>query len=187
MELDRDEIARLTAAYGGSECITHARRLLRLIAIIAEDRPYDADAVWLAAHLHDWGAYRPWAQEGVDHALRSRQVAEAFLGERRCPEALLVRVLECIEFHHRGGPGRSIESILITDADILDFLGVVGIARAFSRRPHDLRTPYTVSRERRATLPGLLVLDRAQEMAAVRVAEMDAFFARFEADSFGEF
>jgi len=141
----------------------------------------------VAAHLHDWGAYRQWAQEGVDHAVRSRQVAEAFLTERQCRPELLARVLECIELHHSGGADRSIESILLSDADMLDLLGVVGIAREFGRRPQELRTPYLAAKERRAKLPGLLVLDEAKAIAAQRVAQMDEFFARFEADSFGDY
>jgi HD superfamily phosphodiesterase len=67
---DRDEIVRLTEEYGGQWGINHTRRLLQLIAIIGEGLQYDQDVVWLAAHLHDWGAYGPWVQAGVDHAVR---------------------------------------------------------------------------------------------------------------------
>ena len=103
MTLDHDEIARLTEEYGGAWGINHTRRLLALIDVIGAGQSYDAEAVWLAAHLHDWGAYKPWAQAGVDHAVRSREVAEQFLAERGCPPALAERVLECIALHHSGG------------------------------------------------------------------------------------
>ena len=78
------------------------------------------DAVWVAAHLHDWGAYTPWAQKGVDHTERSLQVAEAFLTEKGYPEAFKKLVLECIEFHHGVGSDRSTEALLMRDADSLD-------------------------------------------------------------------
>ncbi len=129
MNIDRDEIIRLTEEYDGPWGINHTRRLLHLIAVIGEGQSYDSEVVWVSAHLHDWGGYSPWAQAGVDHALRSKQVAETFLAERNYPEDFKARVLECIEFHHSGDPNRSIESILLSDADALDFLGVVGVMR----------------------------------------------------------
>ena len=62
--------------------INHTRRLLELISIISEGMDYNGEAVWMAAHLHDWGAYSPWAEKEVEHALRSRQVADDFLTQR---------------------------------------------------------------------------------------------------------
>ena len=79
MNIDKDDIIHLTEKYGGPWGINHTRRLLHLVSVIGEGQQYDSDAVWLAAHLHDWGAYAPWAQDGVDHAVRSKQVAETFL------------------------------------------------------------------------------------------------------------
>jgi uncharacterized protein len=187
MEIDRDEIVRLTEEYGGQWGINHTRRLLHLIAIISEGRAFDADAVWLAAHLHDWGGYSAWKQEGVDHAARSRQVAEVFLNERGYPEALTALVLECIEFHHSASPDRSIEAVLLCDADALDFLGVVGVLRDFSKSPNDLRKAYETTRRRQLTLPDKLVLDTSKAIAAKRIEQMDDLLAAFEADSFGCF
>jgi uncharacterized protein len=185
--IDRDEIVRLTEQYGGEWGINHTRRLLHLMDIIGEGQNYNADAVWLAAHLHDWGAYAAWAQKNVDHVLRSVQVAEEFLSERDCPAELKALILECIKLHHTGGSERSLESILLRDADALDFLGAVGILRDFSKNPRELRKAYQVTRQRREKLPGLLTLPKAQQMAAGRVKEMDEFLALFEADTFGCF
>lgn len=187
MNKDKDEIIRLTEEYGGQWGINHTRRLLHLVSIIGEGQQHDTEAVWLAAHLHDWGAYRQWAQDGVDHALRSRQVAETFLVEKEYPEDLVALVLECIEFHHSGDPQRSLESILLSDSDALDFLGVVGVLRDFSKNPRDLRRAYEVTRKRREKLPGLICLDKSKELAAQRIKQMDDLLAAFEADSFGYF
>jgi uncharacterized protein len=187
MHIDRDEIVRLTEEYGGQWGINHTRRLLHLISIIGEGQRYDADAVWVAAHLHDWGGYAPWAQKGVDHALRSRQVAEPFLVERGYPAEWIEMVLECIELHHSGDPARSIESILLSDADALDFLGIVGILRDFSKKPRDLRKAYQTTRKRREKVPGLICLDKSREIAARRIQQMDDLLATFEQDSFGYF
>ncbi len=187
MNIDREEIARLTEEYGGQMGINHTRRLLHLVSIIGEGQQYNADAVWLAAHLHDWGGYTQWAQQGVDHAVRSRQVAEAFLAERGCPEDLMALVLECIEFHHSGDPNRSLESILLSDADALDFLGVVGVLRDFSRHPRNLRKAYEATKRHREKLPGVICLDKSKALAAPRISQMDELLAAFEEDSFGCF
>jgi uncharacterized protein len=185
--INRDEIVHLTEEYGGQWGINHTRRLLHLISIIGEGQQYNRDAVWLAAHLHDWGAYSKWAQEGVDHALRSRQVAETFLTEREYPGDLTELVLECIELHHSGDPNRSIESILLSDADALDFLGVVGVLRDFSKNPRDMRKAYKTTRQRREKVPGLIILDKSKEMAAERIEQMEALYSMFEENTSGYF
>jgi uncharacterized protein len=153
--------------------------------IIGEGQAHNADALWVAAHQHDWGGYAQWAQPGVDHALRSRQVAEAFLAERNYLPDDAKLILECIEFHHSDNSARGLEVQLLSDADALDFLGVVGVLRDFSKNPKDLRQAYDISRRRRAKLPGMLCLAESKEIAVQRLADMDTLFARLETDSFG--
>jgi uncharacterized protein len=185
MEIDKENIVRLTEQYGGEWGLNHTRRLLHLISIIGEGEAYDSDAVWLSAHLHDWGAYVPWAQEGVDHALRSKQVAETFLAERKFSEEFKARVLECIEFHHSGNPNRSIESILLSDADGLDFLGVVGVLRDFAKSPKDMKKAFETTKKRRKNIPNQLLLQKSREIAAKRIDEMDALFSSFQEETQG--
>ena len=187
MNIDKADIVGLTEQYGGPWGLNHTRRLLHLISIIGEGQAYDCDAVWLAAHLHDWGAYAPWAQDGVDHALRSRQVAETFLTERKFPEEFKARVLECIEFHHSGDPNRSIEAILLSDADGLDFLGVVGVLRDFAKSAKDMKKAFETSKKRRQNIPSQLVLEKSKGLAAKRIDEMDALFSAFKEETNGCF
>jgi uncharacterized protein len=187
VNIDKNDITRLTEQYGGQWGLNHTRRLLHLISIISEGQTYDPDVVWLAAYLHDWGAYVPWARDGVDHAARSKQVAETFLAEREYPAEFNARVLECIEFHHNGNPKRSIESILLSDADALDFLGVVGVLRDFAKNPKDMKRALEASKKRRKAIPGMLLLQKSREIAAKRVEEMDTLFAAFEEETQGYF
>ncbi len=185
--MDHNEIARLTEEYGGRWGINHTRRLLNLVAIIGEGLTYNQEAIWLAAHLHDWGAYSNWAQPGVDHVERSLQVVEPFLSAKGCPPDLKDLVLECIALHHTPGQERSLEATLMRDADTLDFLGVVGVLRDFSKTPRDMRKAYDIVCKRRQKLPSFLVLEKAKVLAAERLRQMDELLARFEADSFGCF
>jgi HD superfamily phosphodiesterase len=187
MSIDKSEIARMTEEHGGTWGINHTRRLLQLVAAIGTGLTYNSEAVWIAAHLHDWGAYAPWAQTGVDHTLRSGQVAEEFLTERGCPQDLKALVLECIALHHTAGSDRSLEVTLMRDADALDFLGVVGVLRDFSKNPRDLRLAYQQVRKRRQKVPAMLHLERAKAIGAERLQQMDDLLREFEAESFGCF
>ena len=185
--IEREEIIRITEEHGGIWGINHTRRLLHLVELIGEDQQYDTNVVWLAAHLHDWGAYKPWALEGVDHVQRSLEVVEAFLTEQGFSEELKSKVLECIGGHHSQHSDMSLEAILLRDADVLDFLGVVGILRDFSKSPKDLRKGYETTKKRREKLPKTLHLEKSKELAEARIRQMDKFLAIFETDSFGCF
>ncbi len=188
MVLDRGEIAALTREYGGDWGFQHTQRLLNLIAFIgADDGGYDTEAVWLAAHLHDWGGYETWARPGVDHALRSVEVAGDFLARRGCPLERVVLVLEAIGTHHSAGTDRSLEARLLSDADALDLLGTVGVLRTFSMSGRDLRDAFEAAKERREKLPGRLCLERSKDLAAARLREMDAVLEAFERESCGLF
>jgi uncharacterized protein len=185
--IDREEIVRLTEEYGGQWGINHTRRLLHLISIIGEGQQYNEDVVWVAAHLHDWGAYSKWAVAGVDHALRSRQVAETFLVERGYPDELLIPTLECIEYHHGSDPKRRVEAILLSDADALDFLGAVGILRDFSKNPKDMRKAYAVVQNRKEKLRQSICLEKSELIASERLERMESLLTAFEEETFGYF
>jgi uncharacterized protein len=187
MEDFHAEIARLTEEHGGQWGINHTHRLLHLVEDIGAGLTYDQEVVWTAAHLHDWGAYPPWAQSGVDHVVRSVQVARAFLPEKGFPPDFAAAVLDCIEFHHQAGSERRLESILLRDADALDFLGVVGVLRDFAKQPKDMRKAYETVHQRMDKLPGVIVLEKAKAIAARRLQEMQSLLQSFEKDSFGCF
>jgi uncharacterized protein len=185
--IDKDEIARLTEEYGGPWGINHTRRLLHLIAIIGKDQPHNTEVIWIAAHLHDWGGYPMWMKAGVDHALRSRQVAEEFLESRGCAPELLTPTLECIEYHHGSDPHRRIEAVLLSDADALDFLGVVGVLRDFSKKPGDLRKAFEVVQSRKEKLRKSICLESSKAIAAQRLESMERLLVTFEEETFGYF
>jgi uncharacterized protein len=187
MTIDKADIEKLTEEHGGTWGINHTRRLLKLVEQIGAGSTYDEEVIWLAAHMHDWGAYAPWAQEGIDHVLRSGQVVDEYLTAHDCPADLKARILECIALHHTAGSDRSLEATLLRDADGLDFLGVVGVLRDFSKNPRDLRGAYDQVKKRRISVPPLLQLDTARSIAEKRIREMDALLQQWEADSFGCF
>lgn len=108
--IEKGEIIRKTEEYGGAMGCNHTKRLLDLISRIGEGQRYDPESVWLAVHLHDCGGYSRWKKASVDHAERSKDVAEAFLSEKGCPQEKLKKVLAYIETHHSAEKVRSIEA-----------------------------------------------------------------------------
>jgi uncharacterized protein len=184
---EKQELVQHTQQYVGEWGLNHARRLLSLIDIIGEGLDYDREIVWIAAHLHDWGAYSPWSQTGIDHAQRSGEVAYEYLLERGFPAQSIETIVKCIQTHHQGDPNRPVEALLLSDADALDFLGVVGVLRDFAKKPKALRQAYETTQKRRAKLPDQLCLEKSRQLAEQRIQEMDDLFAHFEQETFGHF
>lgn len=131
--MDLDRIRELTSEYGAEWGLNHVDRLLRLVEIIGEDQQYDRQLIWIAAHLHDWGAYPQYAEEGKDHAVRSREVAGEILRQMSLDSKSQDIVLDAIGEHSGSGDCSSIESTLLREADYLDFMGIIGIARDFAK------------------------------------------------------
>lgn len=187
MKINRKDILRLTAQYGGQWGLSHAQRLLRLIAIIADDQDYNEDVVWVAAHLHDWGGFAPFSEDDVQDTVKSVELAQDYLISSGYPEDFIEHVLECITFHRYVDGAESFEAVLIHDANLLDMLGVVGAVRMFVKTDQDLRYGYQLVRLRRDTIPSKLSLHTSRILAKERVKEMDSFLHSFETDTFGVF
>lgn len=185
MAIDKEKIAALTEEYGGGWGTNHTLRLLKLIGIIGEGMEYDHEAVWLACYLHDWGGYKAWIQDGVDHAVRSKQVVDEYLTKAGIEPKLKEKVLECIEYHHKATKANSIEAALLFDADALDFLGVVGVLRRFSMNYRDLNKGYETAKAGMEKLPGALIFDTSKEMAKERLPKMRELLETFEKETFG--
>jgi uncharacterized protein len=181
-------IERLTLESGGNWGLAHVRRLLKLIELIDGGLKYDKPALTWAVYLHDWGSYPKYAQSGVEHALRSRQVAEAeILPCTDLPDAARAVILEAIELHDYRDPrpAGSGESLLLREADFLDFLGAVGIAREFAKGPKDLEPSYRNVLKRQEQLVGRFTLPQAQRLARERLAVMNRFLHSLLEESFG--
>ena len=95
-------------------------------------------------------------------------------------------VREAILGHMHDKPaGKGNEAILLHDADTLDFLGSVGIARrlAVTGTAADYGGGVARIREFSEKLPGRLVTRTAKAMAGPRVEEMHRFLATLDAET----
>jgi uncharacterized protein len=185
--LTEENLDALTLQYGGEYSLNHTRRILKIASIIGAGMKYRRDIVVLAAYLHDWGAYPPWEIKGVDHAARSTDVAAQFLETHGYGPVDIAHVIECIQYHHVGGEGKSLEAKLLSDADGIDFIGVIGAIRNFSTRPKELRKAFNAAKTRLETVRKNICLDGSRAMVEHRIATMTAILREFEEETFGIF
>ncbi len=96
-------------------------------------------------------------------------------------------LLETIELHDYRDlrPTQSNEALLLREADMLEFLGMIGMARDFARGPRNVETCYKRILSRRADIQGRCTLPRAQEIARLRIERMNIFLKELEAESLG--
>ncbi|MBN2047871.1 MAG: hypothetical protein JW750_08525 [Anaerolineaceae bacterium] len=186
--LEFTDIQRMTAEADDGWGMPHFHRLEHLIPLIAAGRAYDQVVLNWAIYLHDWGAFSRYALPGVDHALRSRQVVEAeILPRADFSDANTSLLLDVITHHDYRDltEARAFEVQLFREADYLDFLGAVGMAREFAWGPADLSMVAKRIRARMDGIRGRFTLPMAQQMAEARLTEMEQFLASLRAQGFG--
>jgi len=187
-QLNLDDIIQMTLRDGEGWAVAHAKRLIELIKQISAGIPYDAHLIAMATYMHDWGAFPCYAQKGVEHAIRSRQVVEAeVLPRLDLTSVQKDSLLEAIELHDYRDmrPTKSNEALLLREADMLEFLGMIGMARDFARGPRDVDACYRRILGRRDSIQGRFTLPCAQEIAQVRIERMEQCLGWLDEESFG--
>jgi uncharacterized protein len=186
-QLTRDDIIQMTMQVGEDWAVAHAKRLIELVKQISGDLPYDAHVMELAAYLHDWGAFPKYIQKNVEHAVRSRQVLEAEILPHLdlTPEQKDI-LLETLELHDYRDlrPTKSNEALLLREADMLEFLGMIGMAREFARGPKNVETCYKRILSRRNGIQNRFTLPCAQEIARIRFDRMEICLGWLMEESF---
>jgi uncharacterized protein len=184
----------LTAPHNEAWALPHARRVFRLAERIGVGMEFDRAVVLCAAYLHDWGAFAQYCRSGVDHALRSKQVLveeqvlARLAGQFHLTPGQQENILDCVALHDTRDPRlpRTPEALLLREADALDMLGAVGIAREYTWGPNDLEQVTARIRARMRVLRGStpshswFLLPAAQAIAARRLAEMEGFLGALE-------
>ena len=188
MQLTVDDIIEMTRQVGENWAIAHARRLIELVKEISGGLPYNAQIMELAAYMHDWGAFPIHMQKGVEHAIRSRQVVEAEIIHRLdLTPAQKEILLETIELHDYRDfrSTQSNEALLLREADMLEFLGMIGMARDFARGPKNVAACHQRILSRMEVIQDRFTLPRAREIAKLRLDRMEISFGWLKEESFG--
>lgn len=107
----------------------HIERVVINAKKILQHEKADAFLVELAAWVHDIGDYK--LHDGVDKA---EELITNYLKSLGLPEDLIFRINEIVSqvSFSKGNKPTSIEAEIVQDADRLDAIGAVGIARCFA-------------------------------------------------------
>jgi uncharacterized protein len=192
----------------GSHDWEHTLRVVSLCELIGIKEGADLEVLLIAGFLHDIGRCRQDVSNGkLCHAAIGAQLAAPLLEALPISQARQENILHCIRSHRfRGGSTpQTLEAKVLFDADKLDAIGAVGVARAFlfagevGARLHapDIDVtqaqPYTENdtgyREYKVKLIHIkdrMLTEEGRRLAQERHVFMKAFFNRFLAEYQGK-
>lgn len=115
---------------------SHSVRDYKLARELAEadHATFDDDVLFAAAYLHDMAAFAPWdrEKEGIDHADEGARVMDTVLKGTGFPSAKIDAVRSAIRTHMFDRTPVGPEALYLHDADALDWLGAIGVARVIA-------------------------------------------------------
>jgi uncharacterized protein len=190
--------------YQGADAVhdfDHVLRVLVMAERLAEEEGADLEIVHAAALLHD--VARGHADRlSADHAQAGAEIAHRLLASH--PAERVEAVAHAIAAHRfRTGPDpQTLEAKVLHDADKLDAIGAIGVARAFAfgghegqrlwaEVPSDYRespstrhehTPVHEYHIKLVKIKDRLLTDSARRLAEERHSFMIAFYERLEAE-----
>ncbi|WP_022853927.1 HD domain-containing protein [Thermodesulfatator atlanticus] len=193
---------------GSSHRLDHVKRVIALAEHIAQKEGADVDVVKVAALFHDIGRQKEKETQGkICHAAYGAEKVKEILAKYNLPQDFIERVsgaIRCHRFRSNERP-KTLEAMVLFDADKLDALGAVGIGRAFlfagevGARLHnpevDLEKTRPYSREDTAWREFKLKLSKIKDqmltsegkrLARERYRFMEEFFERLHKEVSGE-
>lgn len=185
----------------------HTLRVYKLCMHIGAIEKADLEVLSLAAYLHDIGRpYQDASHGRICHAQKGAEMAREILSDAPIAEPRKENIIHCILTHRYRNHHipESLEARVLFDADKLDAIGAVGIARAYlfagevGARLHnpdvipEETRPYSANdtgyREYMVKLQHIrnhMLTAEGSRMAADRHAFMEQFFTRFLAEHEG--
>ena len=179
-----DYIQVLFADNADGHGFDHSMRVYRNAMLIAETEP-EADRliVALSALLHDADDYKLFQTTDNANARRFLETegADAETTGRIC------EVINSVSFSkNRGKHPETIEGRIVQDADRLDAIGAIGIARTFAfggKHERSLASSVDHFHEKLLLLKDLMNTEKAKKMAESRHAFMELFLKEFEQET----
>jgi HD superfamily phosphodiesterase len=114
-------------AWGYSHCLRDYALARELAA--ADHVTLDDDVLFAAAYLHDMAAFKPWEKPKLDHSDVAADIVGTVLQRTGFPIAKIDAVRGAIRTHMYYRDPVGPEALYLHDADALDWLGAIGIAR----------------------------------------------------------
>ncbi len=160
----------------------------------ADHVPLDDDVIFAAAYLHDMGAFPAWHESHKDHSDTSAAKIDLVLEGTDFPAGKLDQVREAIRTHMFYRDPVSPEARYLHDADALDWLGAIGVARMLEIVDPNGGAPtgpemIKIVEENRKGAEGKLVTPAGKAQVAPRIAEAEAYLdaLRRETDDLAKF
>jgi uncharacterized protein len=192
----------------GSHDWEHSLRVYNLCMHIGQAEGADMEVLKIAAYLHDVG--RPHQDESrgtICHAEKGAEIATELLDKYPISTGQKANVLHCIRSHRFRGNREpaTLEAKILFDADKLDSIGAIGIARAFQfagevgakfhnpnvsleeTRPYTKEdTGYREFKLKLSRIKERMLTAEGHRMAEERHAFMEKYFERFFLEYQGE-
>lgn len=113
--------------------LAHIQRVVKNAELILKTEEADIETVTAAAWLHDCVILPKNHPDRKKASLLAAEKATWFLKHTSFPESKIEQVAHAIEAHSfsAGVPAKTTEAKIVQDADRLDALGAIGIARCF--------------------------------------------------------
>ncbi len=129
----RDQVRKFAAEHFHNPAwgYSHSERdyaLARELAA-ADHAALDDDVLFAASYLHDIAAFPPWEKDGVDHADEGARIVDTVLAGTGFPMTKVDAVRGAIRTHMFDRDPVGTEATYLHDADALDWLGAIGVAR----------------------------------------------------------
>ncbi|USG98971.1 HD domain-containing protein [Thermococcus argininiproducens] len=173
----------------GTHGFSHIKRVFNLCLHLGKDEGADLEVLALAALLHDIA--RPLEDKGIvdDHAKESAKIARRFLGSLGYPK--IEEVVHAIEAHRFSKPPepKTIEAKILSDADKLDAIGAIGVARVFmysGEHGRDIEFSLKHFEEKILKLKDLMYTKSAKKLANERHKFVEEFIKRIQKEIEGE-
>lgn len=171
----------------------HCRRLYSIERQIAHGEGIEADddVLFALAWLHDVGTFDEFARYGGSPPECAASAADQLLAAAGFPVEKLERVSRIIRQHSFEGETRdTVEARILRDADMLEFLGSIGLMRLLSivgdeEWVPDPRAALTLALQFGVTLPRKLFFETSRRLASDRLAETVAFTDSLSAETAG--
>lgn len=177
-------------AWGFSHCVRDYQLASQLAK---EDKvPLDDDVLYAAAYLHDMAAFAPWdrEKEGIDHADEAARIVDTVLKGTGFPMEKIAAVRGAIKTHMFDRDPVGPEAKYLHDADALDWLGAVGVARIIALvdpNGGDPDGPKAVKMltDNLATVPQRVLSPSGRQLAKTRAAELQRFLDELRRETEG--
>ena len=169
---------------------SHSRRdyaLARELAA-ADHVTLDDDVLFAAAYLHDMAAFPPWENEKLDHSDVAADIVHTILKGTGFPMAKIDAVRGAIRTHMFYRDPKGPEALYLHDADALDWLGAVGVARIMALvdpNGGDPNGPKAVGMldDNLAKVPARVLSPAGRARLPQRKAELDQFLRDLRRES----